>query len=76
MISIGHVLLRIVLPTPRCAVPTLAHGDLAPRTDAVRALLEDNRIAVPGHGRQPCLGAYATVLRGGTITIGDRAALT
>jgi uncharacterized protein len=76
VISMGQVLLRVVLPTPRCAVPTLAHGSLPTRTGAVRALLEDNRIVVPGHGRQPCLGAYATVLRGGTITIGDRAALT
>ena len=75
-VAIGQVLLRVIIPTPRCAVPTLAHGALPRRTDAVRTLLEHNRISVPGHGTQPCLGAYAQVLRGGAIAIGDRAALT
>jgi uncharacterized protein YcbX len=75
-ISIGQVLLPVILPTPRCAVPTLAHGTLPRNTDAVRTLLEHNRIPVPGHGTQPCLGAYAQVVNGGTISVGDRAGLT
>ena len=74
-IAIGEVVLRVIIPTPRCAVPTLAHGSLPRRTDAVRVLLEHNRIDVPGLGTHPCLGAYAQVLRGGTITTGDRAEL-
>jgi uncharacterized protein YcbX len=75
-ISIGRARLRIILPTPRCAIPTLAHGTLPRRTDAVRTLFEHNRIPVPGHSIQPCLGAYAQVIDGGTISIGDRAILT
>jgi uncharacterized protein len=75
-ISMGRARLRIMLPTPRCAVPTLAHGALPRRTDAVRTLLQDNRIPVPGHGTQPCLGAYAQVIDSGTISVGDRAVLT
>jgi uncharacterized protein len=74
-ISIGRVLLSVIIPTPRCAVPALAHGALPRRTEAVRTLLEHNRISVPGHGTQPCLGAYAQVLRGGTIAVGDHAEL-
>ena len=72
-IWIGRARLRIILPTPRCAVPTLAHGTLSRRTDAVRTLLEHNRIPVPGHGTQPCLGAYAQVINAGTVSVGDRA---
>ena len=75
-ISVGPVLLRVIIPTPRCAVPTLPHGSLPRRTDAVRTLLQHNRIDVPGHGTHPCLGAYAQVLRAGTISTGDPAELT
>jgi uncharacterized protein YcbX len=74
-IAIGQVVLRVLMPTPRCAVPTLAHGSLPRRTDAVRTLLEENRVLVPDFGVRPCLGVYAQVLRGGTFTIGDRATL-
>lgn len=74
-IAIGQVLLRVITPTPRCAIPTLVHGTLPRRADAVLVLLEHNRIPVPGHGTQPCLGAYAQVLKGGTIAIGDHAIL-
>jgi uncharacterized protein len=75
---IGPVCLRIIVPTPRCAVPTLAHGDLPRRTDAVRALLKENRIPLPelDMAPQPCLGAYAEVVSGGTVAVGDRARLS
>lgn len=75
-ISIGPVRLRVIMATPRCAVPTLAHGVLPRDAGAVRTLLQHNRIPVPDHGTQPCLGAYAQVLHDGTITLGDHAALT
>jgi hypothetical protein len=72
-ITIGAVCLRVLLPTPRCAVPTLAHGELPARPDAVRTLLRQNRIPLPDFGPRPCLGAYAQVVSGGTISVGDRA---
>jgi uncharacterized protein YcbX len=71
-IAVGEVVLRVIVPTPRCAVPTLAHGALPRRTDAVRTLLTENRIAVLDMSPQPCLGAYAQVIRDGTIALGDR----
>jgi uncharacterized protein YcbX len=74
-IVIGDVTLRGMLPTPRCAVPTLEHGRLPRSTGAVRTLLEQNRIDVPGFGVLPCLGLYAEVVHGGTIGLGDEAVL-
>lgn len=71
-ITVGDARLLVIGPTPRCAVPTLAHGGLPRRTDAVRTLLEHNRIPLPGSGPAPCLGAYAQVLNPGTISLGDR----
>lgn len=72
-ITVGSVVLRVQHATPRCAVPTLAHGKLPRRTDAVRTLMQLNR--VPEVGMQPCLGVYAEVLKAGTVAIGDRAAV-
>jgi uncharacterized protein YcbX len=72
---VGPVRMRIIEPTPRCAVPTLAHGTLPRRSAAVRILLEENRIAVSDTSLRPCLGAYAEVLEPGTISVGDRAQL-
>jgi uncharacterized protein YcbX len=75
-ISIGPVRLQVVLPTPRCAVPTLAHGSLPTEADAVRAVFEQNTIEVPGFGVRPCLGAYAQVLSSGTVAVGDVATVS
>lgn len=56
-------------------MPTLTHGMLPRRTAAVRTLLEQNRIPLPGSGLAPCLGAYAQVLTPGTISLGDQASI-
>lgn len=74
-ITVGGVRLRGVLPTPRCSVPTLAHGDLPPEPDAVRPLLRANRIEVPGFGVLPCAGVYAQVLAAGMVRTGDPVAV-
>ncbi|HEX4222991.1 MAG TPA: MOSC N-terminal beta barrel domain-containing protein [Pseudonocardiaceae bacterium] len=67
----GLPVLRVALPTPRCAVPTLEHGSLPRAPHAVRTLMTANRIDVPGFGTLPCAGGYAEVVRGGTIHVGD-----
>jgi uncharacterized protein YcbX len=74
-ITIGPVRLRGLIPTPRCAIPTLEHGGLPRALHAVRTLLTDNRIDVPGFGVLPCAGLYAEVLDAGTIHPGDTATL-
>ncbi len=70
-ITVGEVRLRGILPTPRCAVPTLEHGDLPRALHAVRVPLAENRVDVPGFGVLPCAGLYAEVLECGTIRDGD-----
>jgi hypothetical protein len=70
-IAIGKVRLRGTLPTPRCSVPTLEHGDLGRAPQAVRVPLAVNRVDVPGFGVLPCAGVYAEVLVAGTIRAGD-----
>ncbi|MEY9840224.1 MOSC domain-containing protein [Streptacidiphilus sp. EB103A] len=64
--------LRVVANTPRCAVPTLAHGPLPRDTGALRTLAEHNRHpALPGLNPEPCAGIYARVLQPGRIRPGD-----
>lgn len=67
----GQVRLRVVLPTPRCAIPTLAHGALPRDPAALRVLMAGNRIDVPGFGVLPSVGVYALVERGGQVRQGD-----
>ena len=75
-VAVGPARLRIMIPTPRCAVPTLAHGNLPRRTSAVRTLLTQNRITVPDLDMvAPCLGAYAQVETPGFLSLGDPASL-
>lgn len=71
-IRVGEVVLRGILTTPRCSVPTLEHGDLPRAVQAVRPLLDENRIDVPGFGVLPCAGVYVEVVSGGTVRPGDR----
>jgi hypothetical protein len=70
-ITAGAVRLRGVELTPRCAVPTLEHGELPRAPHAVRAVLAQNRVEIPGSGLQPCAGLYCEVLAGGTIRAGE-----
>jgi uncharacterized protein len=63
---------RIMLRTPRCAIPTLEHGDLPRDRDALRVPAAHNRISPLGDfGSQPCVGVYAQVLRPGRVQVGD-----
>ena len=70
-----QVMLRVVLQTPRCAIPTLAQGEMPPRPGALVAAVERNRVDIEGFGNQPCAGVYATILRGGAVRRGDQAIL-
>jgi uncharacterized protein YcbX len=73
-VRIGAALvLRVLVPTPRCAVPTLAHGSLPGDPDALRVPARSNRrVPVPQLGPLPCVGVYARVVRAGTVHLGDR----
>ena len=71
IVRIGHALLRITLPTPRCVVPTLAHGALPADPGIMRAVAREHRIPVLTLGALSCLGVYLDVLEPGEIRVGD-----
>jgi uncharacterized protein YcbX len=67
-----ELVLRVIARTPRCAVPTLAHGALPRSPDALRVLAHHNRVApLDSLDPEPCAGVYAEVLRPGRIRTGD-----
>jgi uncharacterized protein len=66
------LVLRVIARTPRCAIPTLAHGHLPRNTEALRVLARHNRvIPIEGLGPEPCAGVYAEVLHPGHVRTGD-----
>jgi len=68
----NDLVLRVIARTPRCAVPTLAHGALPRNPDALRVLARHNRIQpLDTLDPEPCAGVYAEVLEPGHIRIGD-----
>ena len=68
----GELVLRVIARTPRCAIPTLAHGGLPRDADALRVLARHNRVGpLESLDPEPCAGVYAQVLRPGRIRAGD-----
>lgn len=70
------VRLSVALPDPRCVMTTLAQDELPQDAGVLRALVQHNRMNVPGVGQYPCAGVYAVIEAEGTIRTGDRVALT
>jgi uncharacterized protein len=67
-----RLVLHVIARTPRCAVPTLAHGALPRNADALRVLARHNRVEpLDSLDPEPCAGVYAEVLRPGHIRTGD-----
>ena len=67
-----ELVLRVIARTPRCAVPTLAHGALPRSPDALRVLAHHNRVEpLDALDPEPCAGVYAEVLRPGRIRTGE-----
>jgi hypothetical protein len=71
IMAIGSALVRVILPTPRCAVPTLAQPSLPENLEALRSIVKLNRVRVANQGRLPCLGVYAEVIQQGVVHVGD-----
>src|SRR5689334_8900791 len=66
------LVLRVIARTPRCAIPTLAHGHLPRDTGALRVVARNNRVSpLPDADPEPCAGVYAEVLQPGRISTGD-----
>jgi uncharacterized protein len=68
----ADLVVRVINRTPRCAIPTLEHGNLPRDTDALRVPATHNRVS-PAHDwdPQPCAGVHAQVLHPGRIHQGD-----
>jgi uncharacterized protein len=69
-----EVVLRVMIPTPRCVIPSVAQPGLAHSSEVLRAIAR-RRAEIPGLGKGACFGTYAEVLQAGTITVGDTAAI-
>ncbi|MFF7285508.1 MOSC domain-containing protein [Streptomyces griseorubiginosus] len=67
----GEALFRVVVPTPRCVIPTLGHDELPPDPGIMRAVAREHRVPVLDLGRLSCLGVYLDVLEAGTVRVGD-----
>jgi uncharacterized protein YcbX len=72
-LRLGDVVLRVLLPTPRCAVPGLDPVTGATDRELLGTLARDYRVPVGGLGRAACFGAYAEVVRPGLVRVGQRA---
>ncbi|MEV4560158.1 MOSC N-terminal beta barrel domain-containing protein [Kitasatospora sp. NPDC049285] len=72
-LRIGPALhLEVIAASPRCAVPTLAHGPHPADPEALRRPARLNRIhPLPGMAALPCLGVYARILAPGPVGVGD-----
>ena len=74
-IQVGRdVTLRVLVPTPRCAIPAAAQPGLEHAPEVLRAISR-HRVQLPGLGRAACFGSYAQVLTPGTVAVGDPAVI-
>jgi uncharacterized protein len=76
VLTIGAVRVSVFAPTPRCVMVTLAQPGLGADRQILTTVARHNRAVVPGTGVFACLGAYASVEQGGTVTVGDNVELT
>lgn len=63
ILTIGEVQLKVSQETKRCVMTTLAQGDLPKDPNVLRSIVKNNAGS---------FGVYATVVKPGTVRIGDR----
>jgi uncharacterized protein YcbX len=73
VVAIGEeVRLCVTFPCPRCVMTTLAQGELPADPEILRtAATHNTQLFALLAKRMPTVGAYATIVRGGTIRVGD-----
>jgi uncharacterized protein YcbX len=76
VLGIGSSLkVKVLIPTMRCVMTTLAQDDLPADPGILRATVRANLIPVRDRGRYPCVGVYGSLARrlssGGEIRRGD-----
>ena len=60
------------MPTMRCVMTTLAHGDVPADRSSLQAVARHNRVEITGIGMWACAGIYAAITAPGTVRVGDR----
>lgn len=70
-LRLGDVVLRVLLPTPRCVIPGLSQAELPADLSVLSALARHYRIPVAGLGRAACFGTYADVVQPGRLRLGS-----
>ncbi len=63
--------IEVILATPRCAVPTLAQGELPSSPRLTQLIGTLNKVPIMDMGDLACLGAYGRVTRAGPVRLGD-----
>lgn len=76
VLGIGPSLkIKVLIPTMRCVMTTLAQDDLPADPGILRATVRANPVLVRDRGRYPCIGVYGSLARrlssGGEIRRGD-----
>jgi uncharacterized protein YcbX len=71
----AEVRLKVIMPDPRCVMPTLAQEDLPKDKQILKTLVRHNRLDVAEGALYPCAGVYAVAESTGTIRRGDRVSL-
>jgi uncharacterized protein YcbX len=72
----GGLEVSVVIPTPRCVVPTRAREELPRMPGLLKEMMRANPVDLGPFGEQPCAGVYAEVAAGGRIAVGDELAGT
>ena len=66
-LAVGECLAFVDCPTPRCSMPTRAQDQLPADPKVLKTIVVE---------AERCLGAYATVTRGGAVRVGDEVGFT
>jgi uncharacterized protein YcbX len=74
-LAVGDVVLEVTSPAPRCVMTTLAQPGIERDRGILRAVASHNRQEFAGLGIWACLGAYATVVTPGRVSVGDEVRL-
>jgi uncharacterized protein YcbX len=74
-LAVGDVVLEVTSPAPRCVMTTLGQPGVERDRGILRAVAKHNRREFAGLGLWACLGAYASVVDGGQVHVGDEVRL-
>ena len=70
-LTVGGVTIEAMVPTPRCVMTTLPQEELPKDTGILRTAAQTNPLDFGPFVKQPCVGLYADVANGGTLSVGD-----